>query len=113
MPGNKSANIFRMLLSVRLLLALPLFFIFPTLNTFGQQRKAPPNPKNIIIMIGDGVGYNHILATDYYLGMVAQVQEKFPVRLAMSHYPVKAGEYEAGNPGSNYYAAGYNPSIAW
>ena len=102
-----------MLLSVRLYLALPVFFMFSMLNTFAQQRKALPSPKNIIIMIGDGVGYNHILATDYYLGMVAQVQEKFPVRLAMSHYPAKAGEYEAGNPGSNYYAAAYNPSKAW
>ena len=64
-------------------------------------------------MIGDGVGFNHIVAADYYLGMASQVQEKFPVRLAMAHYPAKAGEYEAGKPGSNYYASGYNPARAW
>ena len=83
------------------------------LTSFAQKGKTLPKPKNIIIMIGDGVGYNHILATDYYLGMTAQAQERFPVRLAMAHYPAKAGEYELNNPGSNYYAAGYNPAKAW
>lgn len=64
-------------------------------------------------MIADGVGYNHIAATDYYFGQAAQIHEKFAVRLAMAHYPVKAGEYEAKKPGSNYYATGYNPARAW
>ncbi|MFZ4523035.1 MAG: alkaline phosphatase [Bacteroidales bacterium] len=82
-------------------------------ESLAQKTKTLPNPKNIIIMIGDGVGYNHILATEYYLGMASRLQEKFPVKLAMAHYPAKAGEYEAANPGSNYFATGYNPSIAW
>ncbi len=64
-------------------------------------------------MIGDGVGYNHILAADYYLGMAAQVQEKFPVILAMAHNPAKAGEYKPGKSGSNYYVSGYDPVRAW
>jgi alkaline phosphatase len=97
----------------RISLIVSLVSSLSILNAFPQKVKHLPNPKNIIIMIGDGVGYNHILATDYYLGMAAQVQEKFPVRLAMAHYPAKAGEYNAGNPGSNYYATGYNPARAW
>ena len=64
-------------------------------------------------MIGDGMGYNHIEAADLYFGINKQVYEDFPVRVAMAHYPVKAGEYEAGNPGSNYYATGYNTVLAW
>ncbi len=64
-------------------------------------------------MIGDGVGYNHMLAANFYLGMTAQVQETFPVRLAMAHYPAKAGDFEAGNPRFNYYAPAYDPSRAW
>lgn len=64
-------------------------------------------------MIGDGMGFNHIMATDYYFGMKKQVYEDFPVRIAMAHYPVKAGEYREGNPGSNYYATGYNTVKAW
>jgi len=87
--------------------------LITVLATNAQKTKHLPNPKNVIIMIGDGVGYNHILATNYYLGMAAQVQEKFPVRLALAHYPAKAGQYEAGNPGSNYYSGGYDPSRAW
>ena len=85
----------------RIFLLLSLFAVFSILNVAAQQKKNLPCPKNIIIMIGDGVGYNHILATNYYQGVPGQVQEKFPVRLAMAHYPGKAGEYEAGNPGSN------------
>lgn len=64
-------------------------------------------------MIGDGVGYNHMVAANYYLGMAAQVHEKFPVKLALAHYPAKAGEYREGKPESNFYASGYNPSLAW
>ncbi|MCX6304580.1 MAG: alkaline phosphatase [Bacteroidetes bacterium] len=97
----------------RIFLLLSLIAVFSILNVAAQQKKNLPCPKNIIIMIGDGVGYNHILATNYYQGVPGQVQEKFPVKLAMAHYPGKAGEYEAGNPGSNYFATGYNPSLAW
>jgi len=82
-------------------------------NVSGQSQKVLPNPKNIIILIGDGVGYNHIKATNYYTGIPEQVYEKFPVHLAMSHYPAKAGVYSATDPGSNYYATGYNTVAAW
>jgi len=78
-----------------------------------QRVKHFPCPKNVIILIGDGVGYNHIQATNYYLGVEAQLQEKFPVKLAMATYPAKAGEYDAAKPGSNYMASGYNPSKSW
>ena len=80
---------------------------------FGQQAKTLPNPKNIILLIGDGMGYNHIKAASYYTGVGVQVYEDFPVKLAMAHYPVKAGEYEENNPGANFYATGYNPALAW
>ncbi len=90
-----------------------ILFLFPVIHLSAQKRKALPNPKNIIIFIGDGMGYNHIKVTNHYMGMVQQVYEKFPVKLAMAHYPAKAGEYEPGKPGSNYLATGYNPSIAW
>lgn len=97
----------------RLFILTMVFLIFSAPALFSQRQKALPKPKNIIVMIGDGVGYNHVLAAGYYLGMAAQVQEKFPVILAMAHSPAKAGEYLAGKPGSNYFAAGYNPARAW
>jgi len=68
------------------------------------QRCTPKEPaaKNIIVMISDGCGYNHVLATDYYqYGKTGkQIYQKFPVRVGMS-------TYSANNP------AGYNPAQAW
>ncbi|NLA86716.1 MAG: hypothetical protein GX847_05420 [Clostridiales bacterium] len=45
-------------------------------------------PKNVIIMVADGVGYNQILAADYYLYGEAgkNPYANFPVQLAMSTY---------------------------
>lgn len=80
---------------------------------FAQRFKKLPKPQNIIIMIGDGMGFNHVKAADYYFGNQQQEYEKFPVKLAVAHYPAKAGEYEVGNPSSNYYSIGYNTVAAW
>ncbi len=96
-------NHFRFLPSVLCL----LFFPFA-----GLHSQSLPRPKNIIIMIGDGMGYNAIQAADYFYGR-KQVYEDFPVKLAMAHYPAKAGEYEANNPASNYWAHGYSTLPAW
>jgi len=52
------------------------------------STKPAKTAKNVIVMISDGCGYNHITATDYYMGK-KQAYEKFPVRLGMSTY-----EYE-------------------
>jgi alkaline phosphatase len=53
-------------------------------------------PKNVIIMIADGAGFNHFKAADYYqCGQIpCQPYEDFPVRLAMSTYP-HGGSYDA------------------
>ena len=59
------------------------------------------------------MGYNHIKATNYYFGTGQQEFEKFPVSLAMSHNPAKAGGYDADNPGSDHYTTGYNSVAAW
>jgi len=65
---------------------------------------APPKPeppKNVIILISDGMGYNHMDATSYYqygeLGH--QVYESFPYKFGMSTYEVDD--------------QGYNPQFAW
>jgi alkaline phosphatase len=49
---------------------------------------AAATPKNVIVIVSDGVGYNQYLAANYYLyGKVgASTQEQFPVKLAMSTY---------------------------
>jgi alkaline phosphatase len=86
---------------------------FSFLSASTQPLKGLPNPKNIIILIGDGMGYNHIKAANYYMGTGQMVYETFPVRLALCHYPAKAGEYSAINPRTNYFATGYNTVEAW
>ncbi len=54
-----------------------------------------PRPKNVIVMISDGMGYNAMLAGDYfqYGATGNQVYQQFPVRKAMSTYSV-AGSYD-------------------
>jgi alkaline phosphatase len=54
-------------------------------------------PKNVIIMISDGAGFNHILATDYYqYGQSGkQVYQNFPVKLAMATYSLDAEGYDS------------------
>jgi alkaline phosphatase len=64
----------------------------------GQESK---KPKNIILLISDGCGYNQVDAASLYqYGETGrQIYEQFPVRLAMSTYPVDG--------------VGYNPDSAW
>jgi alkaline phosphatase len=59
-----------------------------------------PRPKNVIVMISDGCGYNHIAAADLYQHGATGTQgyEKWPVRIAMSTYPV---------------GQAYDPTLAW
>lgn len=54
-------------------------------------------PKNVIIMISDGAGYNHILASDYYqYGKTGkQVYQTFPIKLAMATYSINAEGYDS------------------
>jgi len=72
-------------------------------------------PKNIIIFIADGGGFNHFKAADYYqCGQVpCQNYEDFPVRLAMSTYPVGGGyDSNAAWAGFDYVNSGATDSAA-
>jgi len=66
----------------------------------GGARPAGPALKNIILMISDGCGYNHVAATDLYQWGKAgrAVYERFPFQFAMS-------TYAAGGS--------YSPALAW
>jgi len=89
----------------------------PALATDG----APAGPKNIIVLIGDGMGYNHIDATSLYQhgttnhqvavdpaagtvehvpGTPSQVFQSFPVQVAMSTHSANG-------------RAEYDPTKAW
>jgi alkaline phosphatase len=74
---------------------------------------AATTPKNVIIMIADGVGYNQYLAADYYLyGKAgASTQEQFPVKLAMSTYSHGQSNAITDDTESIYNPAWWNDSI--
>jgi alkaline phosphatase len=57
-------------------------------------------PQNVILMIGDGQGYNSVQATAYFKGN-RPVYEAFPVRYGVSTYPFK-GEYDSGKAWQNF-----------
>lgn len=66
-------------------------------------------PKNIILMISDGCGHNHINATSIYQygDTGTQVYEKFPIQLWVSTY--SARDKKVNDP----YKEGYEPEKAW
>jgi len=76
-----------------------------------QSRRQKLPPKNVIILIADGAGFNHFKAADYYqCGRVpCQVFELFPVRLAMSTYPAGGG-YDANVIWSSFDYVANNPT---
>ena len=83
-------------------LCLVLFFVqsCTTSDTTNYVDKSQ-SPKNVILFISDGCGFNHIDAASYYqYGKTGeQIYEKFPITLAMSTY------YSGGSI--------YNPDSAW
>lgn len=68
-----------------------------------SQGKPQNKPKNVIVMISDGMGYDHLVAANLYTDgkPVAQAYESFPTRAAMSTFahPSVGG--------------GYDPAQAW
>jgi len=77
----------------------------------GYSFKTIAPPKNIIFLISDGMGFNTMVATDYYQkgNTNSQQYQSFPVKYAMSHYPVMTGGY----PGALQWNTGYNPKAMW
>jgi len=94
--------------NLHLLLLPAVFFLF-----HDNLRAGLPQPKNIILLIGDGMGYNHIRCLDFYQGVEKQPFEEFPVRLFMATCPVKAGNYSEDNSATNRFAPAYNTLLAW
>jgi len=68
-------------------------------------------PKNIILMIGDGMGENHIRAANLYHhgAYIAQAYEDFPVRLFVSTYPAKMADSDE----LKVWSTEYNSAAAW
>jgi alkaline phosphatase len=77
-----------------------------------KKSNVIPAPKNIIILIGDGMGFNQVLATNFYEHGVAKAQpyeqEGWTI-LAHATYPAMTHNSET----EKHFSHGYNPRLAW
>lgn len=79
----------------------------------GSSEEASfPKPKNIIFFIGDGMGYNHVLAANYFeygQALVQPYEQNDWTQVGLATYPAmtrkRDGEVVIGN--------GYSPRLAW
>jgi len=92
-----------------------LLACFVLVLTITTETLAQKNPKNVIVLIGDGMGMNHILATNYYIAGKdnAQVYEKFPTRYFMSTYMANLNLKDVDFNNVVNYNTGYNSASAW
>lgn len=79
-----------------------------TILSFSQTRQ----PKNIIVMISDGCGYNQIQAANFYNGIDSAKYQKFPLQLAMSTYGAVDGSMSSMQSLAAY-STSYNTEKAW
>jgi alkaline phosphatase len=61
-------------------------------------------PKNVIVLIADGLGFNHVDASSLYEhGATGQVvYQSFPIRLGMSTYPANGHGYSAADAWTDF-----------
>jgi len=80
-----------------------IMFLFFTLIVANINSQEISKPKNVILFISDGCGFNHVDATSLYqygkTGM--QIYEQFPVRLGMSTYLVNES-YDSDSAWTNF-----------
>lgn len=109
MKGDAHMALSRWLFTTLLVLA---FFVSPLTSTAAGK----PPTKNVIVMICDGCGYNHVDAASLYqYGQTgAQVYEQFPVRYAVSTYSSDGHGYDptAAWTQFEYVESGYTDSAA-
>jgi alkaline phosphatase len=70
-------------------------------------------PKNIIVMISDGMGFNHTLSTSYYVygRPNGQVYARFPFKMAVSTYA--AADQAFAPDEDDCVDWGYDPYVYW
>jgi alkaline phosphatase len=96
-----------------LLVSLAAFSACQTGNSqMNNQENQLPAPKNVILFIGDGMGFNHVLATNYYVHGAANAglyEQADWLKLAVATYPAVTGIRD----NDTTYSDGYSPRLAW
>ena len=92
-----------------LILQLLILLVFPV---YPQMTEMPVRGKNVILVIGDGMGYNAVKATGYYSGKKMAFEE-FPVKLSVATYPADAGDAEPVEGVITGTKQGYDRGRAW
>ncbi len=94
-----------------LMLAVIVPMLIACGSTNNQVEETVPYPKNIIYLVGDGMGYNHVLATNYYQYGSSDMQ---PYEQADWLHLAQA-TYNAARFRNNdtLYHNGYSPRRAW
>jgi alkaline phosphatase len=100
----------------KILVFLLLIIIFLSCQQAGGNQtftNLHPTPRNIIYFVSDGMGYNHLLATNYFEHGQADAQlfqQPDWLHLAMATYNAISRITENGD---TIYSGGYNPGLAW
>ncbi len=104
-------KLFKAFKAPALILFIAFFAISCTDSVQQEKTQELPKPKNIIVFISDGMGFEHLRATNFY----TQGQEKGQVfeqedwiNFAMATYPSAISIAE----GDTLFSAGYNPQLA-
>lgn len=94
------------------LAATVLFFQACAKKTTDDGTNAIPSPKNIIFFIGDGMGFNQVLAANFYEHGAAKAQpyeQEGWTMLAQATYPAMTHNTDD----NKHFSHGYNPRLAW
>ncbi len=93
---------------------LLLFALLALVNLVSAQEGEKPAasvPKNIIVFISDGWGYNHVAATNYFNGVESTSYQNFSTKLPMSTYcTATSGMWDDE---LSDYGNSYNSYLAW
>jgi alkaline phosphatase len=97
--------------NVLLLFFILSFFCAPVLTfAAAEEVQNPKKAKNIILMIGDGMGFNqHVIGAYWRCGGLGKMSyESFPVKLGCTTFCAKVKEEPVP-----YHYAGYDPTVFW
>ncbi len=87
----------------------PMLVVAVGLAVLGAALPTARAARNVILMVSDGQGYNHVAAARLYSG-TTPVYETFPTRLAVATFPLN---FSSAPTGGHVQVGGYDPAAYW